>query len=94
MTLQMVGGPWFRHGRFWPVKAVNGLIVSITIFSIVIGHPRAYFLRNWRAVRCVFNCSYPIDALPKYGHKTLDVLALHDVYPAMEVKFAFIGKLK
>ena len=36
------------------------LIVSITKFSIVIGHPRAHFLRNRRAVTWVSNYSYPI----------------------------------
>ena len=33
-------------GPALPVRLIESLIVSITKFSIVIGHPRAYFLRN------------------------------------------------
>ena len=39
---------------------IFGVIVSVTKFSIVIGHPRAFFLRNWRAVTWVSNYSYPV----------------------------------
>ena len=34
------------------------------------------------------------DTLPKYGHKTLDVVGLHDIYPTMDVNFAFWREVK
>ena len=33
--------------------------------------------------------SQQVDTLPEYGHKTLDVRRSTDVYPAMDVNFAF-----
>ena len=48
------------------------VMVSITKFSILIGHPRAYFLRNWREVTRVSNYSYLIttfsDRIAVIGH--------------------------
>ena len=32
-------------------------------FSIVFGHPRAYFIRNWCAITWVSNYSYPVTTL-------------------------------
>ena len=40
--------PQISKSSYWP--AISMIIVSITKFSIVISHPRTYFLRNWRAV--------------------------------------------
>ena len=54
------------YGRVLPVKPASNkvyiipLIVSIIKFSIVIGHPRAYFVRNWRVVTWASNNSCPI----------------------------------
>ena len=38
-----------------PVDPVCALIVSITKFLIVIGHPRTYFLHNWHMLMWVSN---------------------------------------
>ena len=43
----------------------TGLIVSITKFSNVIGSPRAYLSRNWRAITWVSNYS---NRTPVIGH--------------------------
>ena len=39
---------------------ITSLIVSITKFSILIGSPRAYLSRNWRAITWVSDYSCPI----------------------------------
>ena len=39
---------------------INALIVSITKFSILIGSPRAYLSRNWRAITWVSDYRCPI----------------------------------
>ena len=43
------------HQCYFYSKPLHELIVLTTKFSIVIGHPRAYFLRNWRTVTWVSN---------------------------------------
>ena len=52
---------------------VTLLIVSITKFSIVIGSPRVYLSRNWRAITWVSNYSCPISTfcnwIPVIGHR-------------------------
>ena len=51
---------------------IFSLIISITKFLIVIGHPCAHFLPNWRSVIWVSNCNCPVATLccwiPVIGH--------------------------
>jgi len=50
---------------------VTNLIVSIAKFSIVIGSPRAYLPRNWRAITWVSDYRSPISTfnwIPEIGY--------------------------